>query len=88
VSTKHKDGSEGVWGCDRFDSRAACPACIAYEASNDIEHAMAVLRGLPEVHETHALVESLMADLRSVDQRLFGLETKIRAGLAKQREVV
>ena len=42
----HKDGSPGARGCDRFDSRAACPECNRADACTVIEEGVIYLRRL------------------------------------------
>lgn len=39
MSTNHKDGSDGVWGCEAFDSRRECPQCARYDALVSVKHA-------------------------------------------------
>lgn len=48
MSTKHKDGTGGVWGCEAFDSRKECPQCCRYDALLCLEDAEVYLRVLGE----------------------------------------
>lgn len=81
-TTRHQDGSPGVWGCEGFESRAECPHCARYEAClalDDVQtHIKAIVQQQPESF-SQAEAEALRSAVAAVARSLGRLNLKRRA---------